>query len=48
MPELPHGSGWEIVRVMERLGFQTVRGNGSHVVMRSSSRGCVVPLHKLC
>ncbi len=28
------------------LGFEAVRQNGSHVVMRCGSRGCVVPLHK--
>jgi HEPN domain-containing protein len=26
------------------LGFEAVRQNGSHVVLRSGSRGCVVPL----
>ena len=46
MPKLPHLSGREIIRALERLGFQTVRQNGSHVVMRSGSRGCVVLLHK--
>jgi predicted RNA binding protein YcfA (HicA-like mRNA interferase family) len=43
MPKLPHLSGREIIRVLERLGFKAVRQNGSHVVMRSGSRGCVVP-----
>jgi predicted RNA binding protein YcfA (HicA-like mRNA interferase family) len=28
------------------MGFAAVRQSGSHVVMRSGSRGCVVPLHK--
>ena len=46
MPKLPHLSGREIIRVLERLGFMAVRQNGSHVVMRSGSLGCVVPLHK--
>lgn len=32
--------------MLERLGFEAVRQNGSHVVMRCGSRGCVVPLHK--
>jgi predicted RNA binding protein YcfA (HicA-like mRNA interferase family) len=31
---------------LERLGFNAVRQNGSHVVMRRGNRGCVVPLHK--
>ncbi|MEB3353423.1 MAG: type II toxin-antitoxin system HicA family toxin [Cyanobacteriota bacterium] len=46
MPKLPHLSGREVIRALERLGFEAVRQNGSHVVMRSGSRGCVVPLHK--
>jgi predicted RNA binding protein YcfA (HicA-like mRNA interferase family) len=46
MPKLPHLSGREIIRVLERLGFGAVRQSGSHVVMRCGSRGCVVPLHK--
>jgi predicted RNA binding protein YcfA (HicA-like mRNA interferase family) len=46
VPKLPHLSGREIIRALERLGFQSVRQNGSHVVMRLGSRGCVVPLHK--
>jgi predicted RNA binding protein YcfA (HicA-like mRNA interferase family) len=46
MPKLPHLSGREVIRALERLGFAAVRQTGSHVVMRSASRGCVVPLHK--
>jgi predicted RNA binding protein YcfA (HicA-like mRNA interferase family) len=46
MPRLPHLSGREVIRALELLGFEAVRQNGSHVVMRSGSRGCVVPLHK--
>ncbi|MEA5414757.1 type II toxin-antitoxin system HicA family toxin [Synechococcus sp. BA-132 BA5] len=46
MPKLPHLSGREIIRVLERMGFESVRQSGSHVVMRCGSRGCVVPLHK--
>ncbi len=46
MPKLPHLSGREIIRILKRLGFEPVRQKGSHVVMRSGGRGCVVPLHK--
>ena len=46
MPKLPHLSGREVIRALERLGFAAVRQTGSHVVMRSGSRGCIVPLHK--
>jgi predicted RNA binding protein YcfA (HicA-like mRNA interferase family) len=45
MPRLPRVSGAEIVRALERLGFERVRQSGSHVIMRRGSKGCVVPLH---
>ncbi len=46
MPKLPHLSGREVIRALERLGFAAVRQTGSHGVMRSGRRGCVGPLHK--
>jgi predicted RNA binding protein YcfA (HicA-like mRNA interferase family) len=49
MPDLPHLSGREIIRTLERLGFVQVRQRGSHVVMKKSTSegniGCVIPLH---
>lgn len=45
MPKLPRVSGTEAVRALERLGFTKVRQSGSHLIMRSGTRGCVVPLH---
>ena len=45
MPKLPHVSGAEIQRALERLGFHKVRQSGSHVVMKRESKGCVVPMH---
>jgi predicted RNA binding protein YcfA (HicA-like mRNA interferase family) len=45
MPRLPVLSGQELIRILERLGFEQVRQRGSHVVMRRGSSGCVVPLH---
>ena len=49
MPDLPHLSGKEIVRALERLGFSQARQRGSHVVMKKftpeGSVGCVVPMH---
>lgn len=45
MPKLPHVSGAEIQRALERLGFQRIRQSGSHVVMKRASKGCVVPMH---
>ena len=45
MPKLPHVSGAEIQRALERLGFQKVRQSGSHAVMKRESKGCIVPMH---
>ena len=49
MPDLPHLSGREIIRALERLGFVQARQRGSHVVMKKSAPegnvGCVVPIH---
>ena len=45
MPKLPHVSGAEIQRALERLGFQKVRQSGNHVVLKRESKGCVVPMH---
>ena len=46
MPKLPHLSGAEIVRALERLGFYQARQKGSHVILKRGSSGCVVPLHR--
>jgi len=46
VPKLPHVSGAEIIRALERLGFSRARQKGSHVVLRRGSSGCVVPLHR--
>ncbi|MCW5658447.1 MAG: type II toxin-antitoxin system HicA family toxin [Burkholderiaceae bacterium] len=46
MPKLPHVSGADVVRALERLGFAKVRQSGSHVIMRRESKGCVVPMHR--
>lgn len=46
MPRLPVLSGAEIVKALERLGFEQVRQRGSHVVLKRGGAGCVVPLHK--
>lgn len=46
MPELPHTSGAEIVKVFKKLGFFIARQRGSHVVLRRENKGCVIPMHK--
>lgn len=44
MPNLPHVSGAEIQRALERLGFHKARQSASHVVMKREAKGCVVPM----
>lgn len=46
MPELPHISGNEAVKIFVKLGFKIARQRGSHVVLRRENKGCVIPLHK--
>ena len=50
MPELAGKSGEQIVRALERLGFERVRQKGSHVTLRKHTQegviGCVVPMHR--
>jgi predicted RNA binding protein YcfA (HicA-like mRNA interferase family) len=46
MPKLPHVSGKEAVKALEKLGFAQVRQKGSHLILRRGPVGCVVPLHR--
>lgn len=46
MPKLPRISGARAVNIFERLGFVVMRQNGSHIVLRKGSSGCVIPNHK--
>jgi predicted RNA binding protein YcfA (HicA-like mRNA interferase family) len=46
VPRLPHVSGAEAVRALERLGFVVLRQRGSHIILRRGSSGCVVPNHR--
>jgi predicted RNA binding protein YcfA (HicA-like mRNA interferase family) len=57
MPKLPRVRATEVIRVLEKLGFRTVRQKGSHVIMKKTvvvtedgnletiEIGCVVPMH---
>ncbi|WP_018635754.1 type II toxin-antitoxin system HicA family toxin [Parafrankia elaeagni] len=46
MPPLPVLSGGELVKVLEKLGFETVRISGSHHMLRNpDGRFTVVPVH---
>jgi len=45
---LPVVSGAQLIRALERLGWETVRQRGSHIRLRHPERRpfLVVPLHK--
>ena len=45
MSELNGWSGRAVIAVLQKMGFVWTRTKGSHAVMRSGSRVCVVPLH---
>ncbi len=46
MPKLPVLSGKELIKLLERIGFITVRVNGSHHRMKSDDgRVTTVPVH---
>jgi len=46
MPKQPVLSGRQVVRALVSLGFEVERQRGSHVIMRRSSRVCVVQQHR--
>ena len=46
MTRLPRLKGKEVVRILERLGFEISRTRGSHVFMKhSDGRVTTVPVH---
>ena len=45
MPKLPVLSGKELIRILEKGGFQVVRQKGSHVSLQKEAHKTVVPLH---
>jgi len=45
--KLPRLSGREVIKILVKLGFETVRQRGSHVFIRhSDGRTTVIPNHK--
>ena len=46
MPKFPGLSGQDIVKALQKLGFEIVRQSGSHIVLKRNHQGCVVPNHK--
>ncbi|KPM56527.1 hypothetical protein CcI49_00990 [Frankia sp. CcI49] len=47
MPPLPVLPGGDVVKTLEKLGFEVIRVRGSHHMMRSAADGrfTVVPVH---
>lgn len=47
MSRLPVLSGAQVIKALERAGFEQVRTKGSHAIMRNAGtgRGATVPLH---
>ncbi len=46
MTRLPRLKGKEIIRILERVSFRTVRTKGSHTFLRHpDGRATVVPVH---
>ena len=50
MDKLPRLSGKEVIKILSKIGFQSIRQRGSHVfMMKETENGkttTVVPLHK--
>jgi len=47
MSRLPRLTGSEVVRVLQKAGFEVIRQRGSHIYMRhADGRATVVPVHK--
>lgn len=48
MPKLPNLSGKEVIKKLEKIGYQIIRQKGSHVRLRNndfSRKSITVPLH---
>jgi predicted RNA binding protein YcfA (HicA-like mRNA interferase family) len=46
MPKFPGLSGSDIIKTLQKLGFNVIRQSGSHIVLKRNGIGCVVPNHK--
>ena len=46
MSRLPVISGRELIKILERIGFEQKRQKGSHVILVKDNKVTVVPLHK--
>ena len=46
MPKLPIISGREIIKIAQKIGFETIRQHGSHVILRNTQHvRLTIPLH---
>jgi predicted RNA binding protein YcfA (HicA-like mRNA interferase family) len=45
MPKLPSITSKEVIRALERLGFEKVRTKGSHVIFKKDGLTVPVPFH---
>ncbi len=46
MPKLARISGKELYKILEKIGFEMIRGRGSHVRLKHpDGRRTVVPIH---
>jgi predicted RNA binding protein YcfA (HicA-like mRNA interferase family) len=50
MQKLPNLSGHEVIKILFKFGFVTIRQKGSHVILEKATSFkkiyCVIPLHK--
>ena len=46
MPSLPTLSGSDVIRGLERLGFERVGQRGSHIKLRRAASTVIVPNHR--
>jgi len=46
MPKFPGLCGSDIIKALQKLGFNVIRQTGSHIALKRNGIGCVVPNHK--
>jgi len=47
MSRLPILTGLELIKILERMGFKTVRQKGNHVFLKhQDNRATIIPVHK--
>ena len=47
MSKLPILTGVELIKILEKVGFKTVRQKGSHIFLKhQDNRTTIIPVHK--